>query len=854
MSRSRSLLLTGTLALSAATLGRADLAWLDFQGEITNPAPFHHALPALSGTVVTTGGVTYTLTGATVAARERVHEDAMLKDFAFADGEGASLSLRIAGLPAGEYQVDSWHFDMDYPGAVKIDLARVGDARRTLVPNHLFAAAPATYVFTADGTSTYELTFQENDSNNRVRLNGLRLRPAGTPRGLPGRFVDIDPVNTTATTTGGAALFFTDDPKAPGFLDGPLWRRRFDYGFDQAGNRTIFEKDANDGVGDALPLVTTVTGLPPGETYAAHVAYLSPANETWQVKAGLAPDALTLFSGASPADRVIDLGLSAESGSNRHQYLGFLGNVKVGADGTVKLHADDGDGTARGWQTRTWLEGFYLGAPALASTLPEGSVTVAKDGAWTWFNDERALVVGDFLYVGCVQTDGLAALARHNLRTGENHHVVLGTSASVQKDDHNNPSLTLLPDGRLLAVYSKHLGGAQSYQRISRVPQPATLADWGPETVQRTPANNTYANTHRLSGENNLIYNFHRSINFNPTLSLSDDLGATWFSTRQFIRSGTGGVRPYTRFASDGVGRIDVLYTDGHPRDVANSLYHLYYEGGQLRRTDDSTIAPLNAIPLDHDAGQRGSVIYQYRAEAWGPGEGPDNWIPTGRAWTWDIQRDAKGRPVVAFQVQRDDVTGKGWDHDRIYYYYAVWTGTEWQKRFIAHGGRPLYAAEDDYGGGMALDPEDPRVVYISSNAADPFKLGSLTEVPLRANERYELWRGFTADGGKTFTWTQLTRDSVADNLRPAVPEKHGREECVLWMHGRYSTYTDYSTRVIARIGPAKPVAKPAVVAPAPAKLAPVAPLAPTTTAPAEAQPAPSERPTLPGPRYPARR
>jgi hypothetical protein len=67
--------------------------------------------------------------------------------------------------------------------------------------------------------------------------------------------------------------------------------------------------------------------------------------------------------------------------------------------------------------------------------------------------------------------------------------------------------------------------------------------------------------------------------------------------------------------------------------------------------------------------------------------------------------------------------------------------------------------------------------------------------------DRYELWRGFTADGGLTFDWTRLTFDSHADNLRPIVPENHGRTECLIWFYGTYSSYTNYSTQVIGRIG-----------------------------------------------------
>ncbi len=626
-----------------------------------------------------------------------------------------------------------------------------------------------------------------------IHLHGQAL-PAGV-------FVDIDATNTVAVG-GTPSPFFTDSATDAGFTSGRLWRRRTGFGFDATGHREIYEKDANGGIGDAAALVTTVTGLTPGQSYGIYVAYLSVASESWQVKAGLTAGSLTLFTPSSPAGAVTDYGLSAEAGSNRRQYLGHVGNATADAQGRLLLYSDDGDGTATAWTSRSWLEGFFVGAPYTPpppAPLPGGAVQIAPDGAWTWFNDERSIVHQGSLYCGYVLADGRYGITRYDLSDGLARHMIISTSASTQKDDHNNPSITVLPDGRLLAIYSKHIAGNQFYQRTSLVARPATSADWGPEITRSVPAANTYANTYLLAGENNAIYNFHRCINFNPTLTISADNGVTWGTSRQLLGTGTGGTRPYPRYTSNGMDRIDAIYTDGHPRDVNNSVYHLYYKSGGLHKTDGTLIAPLANIPLDHDAGQRGNVIYQYSDAAWGPGQGPNDWIPAARGWTWDIVYDRTDNPVCVFQAQVG--TDATWSASRIFYYYARWTGTAWQKRFIAQAGRGIYAAESDYGGGMCLDPEDPRIVYISTNAASPFSLGDVNNVPLAANARYEIWRGFTADGGLTFTWTAITSGSTADNLRPIVPLNHGRTDCLLWFYGTYTSYTNFSTQVVGRLG-----------------------------------------------------
>jgi hypothetical protein len=86
-------------------------------------------------------------------------------------------------------------------------------------------------------------------------------------------------------------------------------------------------------------------------------------------------------------------------------------------------------------------------------------------------------------------------------------------------------------------------------------------------------------------------------------------------------------------------------------------------------------------------------------------------------------------------------------------------------------------------------------VIYISSNARDPFDLSTRTKIPLRANDRYELFRGVTRDGGVTFTWLPITTNSALDNLRPYVPRGGST---LLWLRGTYRTYTSYDCAIVA--------------------------------------------------------
>lgn len=422
----------------------------------------------------------------------------------------------------------------------------------------------------------------------------------------------------------------------------------------------------------------------------------------------------------------------------------------------------------------------------------------AADGAWCWFGNPRAVFKDGKIYYGYVrQSDGRACVSVFDPAT--TNAVLLLASTMAQKDDHNNPACLPLNDGRMLVTYEKHSAEQRFYFRVSTNSATDVAANWTPEAATtNSGASVSYSNPYQLAAETNRIFLFSRNLNYNPTLYLSDATGTNWTVPVIFIQTGSGSARPYVQYCSDGVSRIDVLYTDGHPGEMPASLYHLYYQSNALRQTDSAFLRSLANLPLLHDSGERGSVIYQFNTNA---SLDYNDWIPLGRAWCWDVVQHTNGAPVAAFTVQASKVAGTNWFDDRLYYYYARWTGTAWQKRFIAQAGRPLYNGQQHYAGGITIDPNNPDVVYLSSNAQNPFDLTSITNVPLRANSRYEIWRGVTSDGGLTFNWQAVTTNSTIDNLRPVVPRVNTHPFALVWFAGTYVSYTSWSAAMLGWVG-----------------------------------------------------
>lgn len=442
--------------------------------------------------------------------------------------------------------------------------------------------------------------------------------------------------------------------------------------------------------------------------------------------------------------------------SSTASFIVFLAIIFLGAGTAQAVASSCGDSTE---------------VDATPPVANQSVTTIAEGGVWTWFNDERAVFVDSTLYVGYVNSCGQSSVTAYPLGSSGRLRTVLSSFREV--DDHDNPALLPLADGRLLATYSQHSTETHWYWRTKQ----EGSFQWSPERATEPLGTDvTYTNLFQLSAEGGRIYNFFRGFNFDPTLMISEDGAETWSEPRHFIESGGGRTRPYVKYVSNEEDRIDLLYTQAHPRKQENDVYHLYYREGVLRKSDGTEICALDAddcLPVPVDAGTR-----VYDADE------------AGRAWVWDIEYAAEGVPVGVYITARDSTVGK----DLRYRYARFNEGTgQWEGREIAYAGTRLYQGENHYAGGISIDPSHPDTVYASADV-DP-ETGDDTETG-----RYQLYRGTRGEEGQPWNWTQLTQSAEADNLRPFVPRSGEGHRAVLWFRGEYSSYQEYDTDIVGII------------------------------------------------------
>jgi len=399
----------------------------------------------------------------------------------------------------------------------------------------------------------------------------------------------------------------------------------------------------------------------------------------------------------------------------------------------------------------------------------EDFVTVADDGAWCWFSDPRSIYykgIHERIYTGFVTSQGDIMVSSEDLHSSDKEETIL--YSRLQADDHVNPSLLFLPDGRLMVFFSRH--GGMLYHTTSL--RPEDIKGFSGVDSLDLGKMLCYTNPVMLGSENNRIYLFFRGgYDWKPSFIMSDDYGKTWTEPMTFVSGKVNNIynRPYTKVVSDGRASIHFAFTDGHPRDENyNSVYYLKYEGGKFYDAAGNLIGDMGNLPIEQE-----KVPRAYDGET-----------ANQRAWIWDIALTGEERPVIVYTTLPEET--------RHFYNWSTWTGSEWKNKRICNGGSafPRFNRqkqdrdpEPHYSGGIGLDHANPNRVYLSRPV----------------NDRFEIEEWITDDGGVSFSGRAITAESLKDNVRPFVIRNSpvSLSPRVLWMHiNHYEHYSNYNASI----------------------------------------------------------
>ncbi len=399
-----------------------------------------------------------------------------------------------------------------------------------------------------------------------------------------------------------------------------------------------------------------------------------------------------------------------------------------------------------------------------------------------WFNDPHVIQydTGKFI-VGGNSSGGSPIAAMYDFTGTELAIIQKVIYDRLDVDDHDVMAIARLPDGNIIVVVCRHT--LDPHMWVSKTTTPGDISSFGAAidigtAINPVPGHDmdyAYNFLYRLSGESDRLYLVFRASDnddYSPgwrsedwCITWSDDGGTTWVQAKKLW----GTRRPYTKVGSNGTDRLDFFFNNSHPGAEwadHNNVYHCYYTGGSFYKTDGTLIGDMSAIPFDFS---QVSLVYDQVAEG------------LGRSWVWDIVSDpVTHNPVGCFAVFTTDSFK---DHR---YHQARWSGSAWTHHQICTAGGPLIPSQAAYSGGVITDPENIDVVYCSRQVDAS---GNIDNV----NGIYQLFKYVTADGGVTWTGTQLTFGDYP-SFRPVIP-KGARK--LFYVTGPYGpTYAYYQTKV----------------------------------------------------------
>ncbi len=375
---------------------------------------------------------------------------------------------------------------------------------------------------------------------------------------------------------------------------------------------------------------------------------------------------------------------------------------------------------------------------------------VEKEGAWCWFADPRAISYKGKTFVGSIDVHGniKAAMIEDGVKTS-----VLVRS-NFQPDDHDNPTFLVLPDERIMIIYSRHTDEACFYYRISK--HPCDITELGEEKKIETEHNTTYPSLFIMENDREHIYLCYRGVSWHPTcacLTMPDENDNVRFVTEPFeiVKSTIQGegCRPYAKYVSDKKGRIHIIYSATHPDNMCPVC--VYYSCLDVR---DYTLYDIEGNVLKSRVDEEPFVVSGYETD---PRFVVDPYTTSERGWVWDAALTGGAFSAATVRIAEDKQSQK--------YYYTYYENGEWKKVFLANA-RKFHKSDIEYcyGGGMSLDREEKGVIYASAPSGASFEIQKYT----------------VKDAG--VVCEKVTENSPVNNVRPYKVE--GGE--LFWMSGDY--------------------------------------------------------------------
>lgn len=396
------------------------------------------------------------------------------------------------------------------------------------------------------------------------------------------------------------------------------------------------------------------------------------------------------------------------------------------------------------WICCSWQVGSSMGRPCYKSYA-------LMNGGFGDSHEPVAIRYGWHTYISSVDKNGNIIIMDYDHRFG--NHTFFTLHPNLEVNLHDNPSLLLRNDNKLIAFYCKHGGDTLRY-RIST--NPLDISAWGAEQKVYIGPTITYPTPIKLDGENKIYLFFRGPADLEEwSYITSTDSGTTWSSINTFFRE-VAGNHDYIEFATDGDSIIHFMQY-GHALFEDSDLFYFRYKNDSLYRIDGTVVGSLAG-----DTIFRSEMDTIYKQSDVGHNE----------VFRGNIAIDSLNNPYYVFTTYSSA--------DHCIFNWGYWNGSSWNTDTITSADSLL---ENYFVSTIDIDDEQLNRVYFWK----------------WINGYREIYRASTNDNGDSWNIQQVTSNSDEDNIFPNIIRNHGVNSVIVWLKGTYTTYLNYDTDVMIK-------------------------------------------------------
>ncbi len=390
---------------------------------------------------------------------------------------------------------------------------------------------------------------------------------------------------------------------------------------------------------------------------------------------------------------------------------------------------------------------FFLSAFFL-NFLNKQKNTIAKGAILEWIQKPAAIrFVGryDRSYISWISHSGKIQMRYYDHQKKEFSTIVTVDDLFPEykkeaKDDHNAPSLLILPDGYLMIFYTVH--DVKNAFFVKKSLYPEDIRHWSRRTNLADDKKEDYYTypQPKLLPDGQIILFYRKGVYYHSQeyYRVSVDKGKSWGDPIELVNFGKIGVYAFVYQKQNTLHLAWNLGQEGYPPKF-NLYYAFSHDGGEswMNKNGQKLSLPIN------DSDQ--TLVLETKDKP---------------AYIWDVIVDKENNPLIFYTYNSDP------NHQlRI----IRWQKNGWRDELISSS-KLLYNHNHFFSGGGVFDPQNSDRIIISKQ---------------RNKLEIEEWV-FNKEKNYWFKNQSITKNSSFDNFRPQFIGNYHSELPLIWCTGQY--------------------------------------------------------------------